>query len=238
MQYNLLNPDWSQFVPSIIATVIGFLLAILFQQVIYEIIKSKFLNRRRAEELIKDIKKELDKIYFELSKLDRNSAYVNPLKTPVWDGILNTNELALLERYKRAKVSKKHLKKLNKISGFRDKNEAFISAIPEKSRINLYDRIVTVYSVISDYNEWNRIITYEWAMAGAADKTGLIKGSLTTVDEKLTAQNAADCAGYGERRKSIVILSRLIACTVKDKAYGDALKDADLESVLTKEDFE
>lgn len=47
-----LNPDWSQFWPSIIATVVGFFLAIIFQQLIYEAIKDNMfavsLISRRA----------------------------------------------------------------------------------------------------------------------------------------------------------------------------------------------
>lgn len=99
--------DWSQFGPSVLATVIGFCLAIVFQQFVYELLKNKILNNIKAKNIVIDIKKELERIAEVLNSLNNGIIYVDPIKIPVWEGILNTNEFELLLRFKKAKFLKR-----------------------------------------------------------------------------------------------------------------------------------
>ena len=125
--YSLWNPDWAQFWPSIIATVVGFGLAIVFQQVIYDAIKDNVTNRNKAINQIQRICEELGDIIEILSSdaksgeaLDPEStSYIDPIKTPIWEAILNTNEIQNIVEYFEKKT-KPHwiFKKRNKIVAF------------------------------------------------------------------------------------------------------------------------
>ena len=62
---SLWNPDWAQFWPSIIATLVGFFLAIVFQQIVYDIVAGGIKSQLRAKEQLKKIKEELNRIISE-----------------------------------------------------------------------------------------------------------------------------------------------------------------------------
>ncbi len=94
--------DWAQFIPSLIATIVGFLLALLFQQILYNAIT----GRKKAKAQIIKIKNELSDIVREITLIideetenQTTLAYIDPIKTPVWDAVLNTNELQLISDY-------------------------------------------------------------------------------------------------------------------------------------------
>lgn len=135
--YNLKNSDWSQFVPSVLATLIGFILAIVFQQYLYEKIKDFILNRRRIKSQIRKLKDELTKEVMNLC-LDIESLYIDPIKTPVWDGVLNTNEIRLLGDYFKSKE-----KKLTSRFGQ-----------PNGKPLDICENLFIVYGLISEYNKW------------------------------------------------------------------------------------
>lgn len=146
----LWNPDWSQFWPSIIATIVGFFLAIIFQQLIYEAIKDNITNRRKAISQIRKICDELDAIIESLSSLDskktldpQNKSYIDPIKTPVWDAILNTNEIQNITDY------------------FDSKKRVPIS-------IDLCKELFKLYALIAEYNEWNNFRTKQMLLSNAA----------------------------------------------------------------------
>ncbi len=138
----IFDPDWSQFVPSIIATIVGFFLALVFQQFLYEKIKEGSQNRKKAKAQIDKIKNELLGVINEIEKIveaeqERQTtlAYIDPIKTPVWDAVLNTNELQLISDYL--------YKSRKKIS---DKNNG-----------DLLTQIFSLYGLISEYNKWHNL---------------------------------------------------------------------------------
>ena len=131
--------DWSQFLPSIIATLIGFFLAIVFQQWIYDVVRDKFTNRRKAVEQIHEICGELKEIEDYLIKEDNskedNRYYLNPIKTPIWDSIVNTYEIQNVA--------------------------AYFDARKKKSEINEYKEVLIVYDFIAEYNAWHNFRTIQ-----------------------------------------------------------------------------
>ena len=88
--------DWSQFWPGMIATFVGFVLA-LFGQFCWE----KGKDVINAKHLLKRIKAELEEIKGELNDIGDNSIEAQPLKTLVWDEAINTGMISLLSDDKR-----------------------------------------------------------------------------------------------------------------------------------------
>ena len=134
--------DWSQFVPSIIATLVGFFLALVFQQFLYEKIKEGSQNRKKAKAQIDKIKnellgvvKEIEKIVEAEQKRQTTLAYIDPIKTPVWDAVLNTNELQLISDY---------------LYKYRKKTS-------DKTDGDLLTQIFSLYGLITEYNKWHNL---------------------------------------------------------------------------------
>lgn len=101
---NKLNcSDWSQFFPSMIATFVGFVLAIL-GMLIYDNIK----KNSEKKSLRNNIKNELFKIQEVLRTIDEEDKVakgnnskvlrINPLKCYVWESAINTNKIDLLSK--------------------------------------------------------------------------------------------------------------------------------------------
>ena len=223
--------DWSQFVPSVLATVIGFFLALVFQQGIYEILKSKILNRIKAKALITDIKKELERILNDLTGLSLvidKAFFVDPIKTPVWEGILNTNEVELLARFKNVKLSKRILKDENLIKKYGAEEL-------KNLQFNLYDMIFSVYGVVQDYNKWWYIYSENYAGTKAADGKDAnltdIKQCIKNIHEVLLNRTPQKKKDIGE---SVFLLANLIECTVNHKEYKNKQLGFDLSNVLEK----
>ena len=84
--------DWSQFLPSIIATFVGFVLALTGQWFLGYVKKSK-----EANELKSHIAEELNSLKIDLEQLVSTSLDVQPLKTPIWNALINAGQVALLD---------------------------------------------------------------------------------------------------------------------------------------------
>ena len=93
--------DWSQFWPSMIATFVGFLLA-LIGQFAFEKVKS-FVDSR---DLLKRLKTELKDIKTILDKYNPLEIERQPLKTLVWDEAINAGQVSLLNAKKREALFK------------------------------------------------------------------------------------------------------------------------------------
>ncbi len=94
------DPDWSQFWPSIIATLIGFSAPFVIQGVINRIsdkIEAKDIATKLHNEL-KIISTKLNKITEERG-LNNNPSYLNPIATPIYKGLINSTKISLLNRY-------------------------------------------------------------------------------------------------------------------------------------------
>ncbi len=83
--------DWGQFIPSIFATFIGFVLALIGEYVF-----DRHKDKKSTIELCERIKAELECIKEELGKLTEYSLDKNPLKTPVWDEAINVGIISLI----------------------------------------------------------------------------------------------------------------------------------------------
>ncbi len=102
--------DWKQFIPSLVATIIGIFGPFWIQS---RIEKSK--QKKDALEKVKQLKSELRTMLNTIKDLkDDEERYIDPVKTPVWTGMQNTNESSLLSVLrKKPKADKKNKKRNN-----------------------------------------------------------------------------------------------------------------------------
>ncbi|MDE6505138.1 MAG: hypothetical protein K2L42_04630 [Clostridia bacterium] len=223
--------DWSQFVPSVLATVIGFFLAIVFQQGVYEFVKNIILNGIKANGVIIGVKKELDRIAAVLGNLNDGTIYVDPIKIPVWDGILNANEFELLRRFKKVKLCKRIRRDKNLITKYGAKEL-------KRLNFNLYDLILSVYGVVQEYNKWWYIYSENYAemlaFNGAKEKMQPIKQCIKEIKSILLSPSPNNMNELGE---SVVALSNLIECTVNHKEYKNKELKFDLNFLFKENEI-
>jgi len=87
--------DWAQFIPSLLATAVGFLLA-LVGEFVFEKIHENSKNKREVTEFLERIKSELVLLKKILSLIDSSTLEKEPLKTPVWEEAINIGYVAIL----------------------------------------------------------------------------------------------------------------------------------------------
>lgn len=97
MKYKLLSsffvePEWNQFWPSMIATFVGFVLALLGQ-----FAWERWKEKHDAKGLISRIKSELGDVITVLTAVTDTSLEAHPLKTLVWDEAINAGQVSLLK---------------------------------------------------------------------------------------------------------------------------------------------
>lgn len=95
-EVHTVNVDWSQFIPSLIATCLGCTLAIFFTSC-YD----RWNYEKEKKEALQNIINELEKVKNEVNsiraKADYNSYfYLSPLKTPFFDSLIHVKKLVLL----------------------------------------------------------------------------------------------------------------------------------------------
>lgn len=94
-----MNTDWSQFVPSMIATFAGFILALIGQwgaEKLHDFFQLRNLKSR--------IKQELEIVKSQLIKFKETDLDVHPLKTPTWDEAISAGQISILPADLRAKL--------------------------------------------------------------------------------------------------------------------------------------
>ncbi len=92
-------PAWDQFIPSVIATVLGVFLPFFIQSLI-----EKGRRKSESKELLHRIYDELAGVIKKLSDFKDNTLEQNPLKTMAWDEALNTGLISMLKADIRIKL--------------------------------------------------------------------------------------------------------------------------------------
>lgn len=123
------NMDWKQFIPSLIATFVGIVVPFLIQAKV-----EKRHKNSDALQRLEKIKTELSKIASQIIELNNNHVHLDPIKTPVWDGLVNTNEMLLIADLQKKKKG-------------REENDDW------------YNMIYSLYGIIAEYNEWWNLYT-------------------------------------------------------------------------------
>ncbi len=88
--------DWSDFGSSLLATFIGVLLALAGER-LYDCYK----DWREGVNLIKMFQRELSTTKDIIEKVNSatNMTWINPIKVPIWESVINTNRISLLSSH-------------------------------------------------------------------------------------------------------------------------------------------
>lgn len=91
--------DWSQFLPSLIATLVGFGLALLGEWIVRSISK-----KVQAKDLKRQLSNEVENILKKIDELEKNTMLSedNPLRIPVWKTAISSNSLNVLDKTTRS----------------------------------------------------------------------------------------------------------------------------------------
>lgn len=90
--------DWSQFVPTLIATFAGFILAIV-ASFIYDSIRDKNDQGQliiHLKDELEDVALEIQRISGDMRKENETILWVDPLKVYIWDATTSNNKLSLI----------------------------------------------------------------------------------------------------------------------------------------------
>lgn len=131
----LLQDNSLSFFLDLIITFIGFGLAL----------KGEDEREKRGEiesalQCIVDIKNELAEVRKQLDNdnIDiENKCYIDPLKTPVWDGLIYTNKLQLLTKLKQTMEKK-------------------------GKSVYWYKQLFEIYDYINEFNKWSNLFTEKY----------------------------------------------------------------------------
>lgn len=218
---NCAASDWSQFWPSLVATLIGFVLAIVFQQIVYEKIKAVLFESNKAKKLLAEIKKELNDVCATLHRHGKEISdaengkyamfYVDPIKTPLFDGMLNENAFPYLTKYKKARLSRNYLKSVNR-DGLK------------RTRINVYNLILSVYDTIRDYNKWWNIYSESWASGNDSKRMKDVANAIDSMEKNLCSKepDLTDEEQCRELKCNAYVLSQIIDCVLGNSGQYSA----------------
>lgn len=123
---NICPGDWTQFLSGLMATIIGTLIGI-FGPFCLQAKENHKHEKHRALEYLHDINQELNEVKLQFMRIKDANLYLSPIKTPLWDSLINTNEIHLLS-----------LLKIKK----------------EITSKNLIKQLFQVYDLIKEYNLW------------------------------------------------------------------------------------
>ena len=93
---SMFPPSWDQFVPSIIATFIGFVLALIGDYFLQTGLEKR-KQTKEVNDLFSRLLAELEDMKTVLEGLNEYTLEKNPLKTPVWDEAINVGLISLIE---------------------------------------------------------------------------------------------------------------------------------------------
>lgn len=171
----LVNMDWVQFIPSLIATFVGIFVPFLVQR------RKDNANRiKEAVQHLENIKEEMTstvkKGIEEIRAENFERVHLTPIETPIWTGLLNSNGVIVLSDLR------KHLAKLNK-----KKNQNSNANVRDD---DWYERIFMVYGSVDKYNQWWNLYTdkvFDDAdkVHGAAKSVKNIEDGIIELSEKL-----------------------------------------------------
>ena len=165
--------DWRQFIPSLIATIVGIFGPFWIQSRL-----EKANKKKSALSLLEQIRDELNETFNTINGLEDNKRYIEPVKTPVWDGVKNTNEISLLTAIKSSEV---WYKKIFSIYGGIDEFNKWW---------NLYSEQRTAGKTLKDLEPEKRCIAeLKDRLCAGEDKPDSIKYLIESLDSVLQKEN-------------------------------------------------
>ena len=172
--------DWSQFLSELVATIVG-----IFGPFYLQFLSEQKRKRNNAIKYLCDIKKELIDINRQLTSIKETDIYLNPVKIPVWDSLINTNEIQILSTLNKKKQS---------------------------NTIYITKQLFQTYDLINEYNLWWNMYT-QGAVVGARSQEDLT--SIKVFTDKLKKNILCKNPIKEEYHSSIDQALRMIDITLK-----------------------
>ncbi|MBD5585696.1 MAG: hypothetical protein HDQ88_11490 [Clostridia bacterium] len=158
--------DLGQFIPSLVATIVGIFVPFLIQR---RVDKNHRINDALQHLCV--IRDELLSVKDQIAEIARENfdgLHLAPIKTPIWDGLRNSNGLIL--------ISELHNELLKKEKGKKAQAENTIA------KKDWYERIFSVYSGIDEYNRWWNLYSDKVFEQGTKDVLYSIEKKLRSMD--------------------------------------------------------
>lgn len=184
--------DWRQFIPSLVATFVGIFVPFLIQR---HVDKSNRLKDALQHLCI--IKDELQSVKAQIVEIvdeKFEGLHLAPIKTPMWDGLRNSNGLILISELHSALLKKEKRKKAQ------EKNII--------AKNDWYERIFSVYSGIDEYNHWWNLYSDKVFDQGTKDVLLAIEKKLNSMD------GASKTKAGGAQTKENALMN--IACGITE----------------------
>lgn len=204
--------DWKQFIPSLVATVIGIFGPFWIQS---RIEKSK--RRKDALVKVKQLKSELKSMLKTIKSLEDNMRYIDPIKTPIWTGLQNTNESSLLsvlhKKPKELKIKKNNsgMVLLEVEENANTKIKQTGSTDESDSQANTWYNIVySLYGRIEEYNKWWNLYSTQRAAGRKLDDLHAEKSCIAELKEKLCSETLIEENVVKENKDGIPFLLNLL----------------------------
>lgn len=185
--------DWKQFIPSLIATIIGIFGPFWIQSRV-----EKSNKKKAALKMISQIISELKDIAVEIKKLEDNKRYLDPIKTPIWTGIQNTNECSLLtilqkkpKKVKRSKNAQKEAKAQNVTTDEANKNNDW------------YKAIYSIYGLVDEFNKWWNLYSEQRTAGRKPEELRTVKNCIKDLADTL-------CSTSKDNKESILYITNLL----------------------------
>ena len=189
--------DWKQFIPSLIATIIGIFGPFWIQS---RIEKSK--QRKDALDKVEQLKNELEGVLTTIKELeDDEKRYIDPVKTPIWTGLQNTNESTLLSVLrKKPKAKKKSYLETTQSNSADEYNKVVLqqsNAEVQQPNVadnnvdpndNWYKAVYALYGRIEEYNKWWNLYSTQRAAGREVKALHNEKKCIAEVKEKLCSK--------------------------------------------------
>lgn len=179
--------DWKQFIPSLIATIIGIFGPFWIQR---RIEKSK--QRTDALDRVEQLKSELGGVLKTIEDLnDEEERYIDPVKTPVWTGLQNTNESSLLSVLRKKPKNKKSDKKKcshEEVETNSSGEQNIVTDVVFDQNENWYNTVYALYGRIEEYNKWWNLYSTQRAAGREARALHNEKVCISNVKEKLCSK--------------------------------------------------
>lgn len=193
--------DWKQFIPSLVATIIGIFGPFWIQRRI-----EKTKQKTDALDRVEQLKSELDGVLKTIEDLnDEEERYIDPVKTPVWTGLQNTNESSLLSVLRKKPKNKKKNKKKSSLEEVKDNSSVeqgeaestqntdavqqnIVTDVVFDQNENWYNTVYALYGRIEEYNKWWNLYSTQRAAGREAKFLHNEKVCISNVKEKLCSK--------------------------------------------------
>lgn len=113
---NMFPCNWNEFIPSIISTFVGFILALIGDYLLETYLENR-KNNREAKDLLDRLVGELEVVKKVLSDCSDYTLDKKPLKTPVWDEAISAGMISLVGTEIRQKLFVIY-KKINELNSW------------------------------------------------------------------------------------------------------------------------